>query len=280
MKQIKERISSLIFFCISLTISCTTINPKKEIVQRDLAQDKDIPSFQFKRISKGRFMMGRKGFVGWPQRDVTISKDYEIMTTEVTQEQWFTVMKANPSYFKTPKFCNNHVRINGEYLCPNHPVEQVSWSDVQKFIKKLNAAMGLEGCDRTPQSASGCYRLPTEAEWEWAARGPMNLNWIEKDKILYNKTSGGRTQPVGSGYPVNGLYNIYGNVSEWVQDAYRSFQHRGKLPIRSSDPLVNSGRRRIIRGCNWYCPWYGEGMSAAGFYSEKKATERTLRVSV
>ena len=74
------------------------------------------------------------------QVKVTISKPFKIMTKEITQSQWFEVMGDNPSYFKESKYCGDHQVINGVGLCPNNPVEQVSWNDVQRYIKKLNDA--------------------------------------------------------------------------------------------------------------------------------------------
>ena len=108
--------------------------------------------------------------------EVIFSKSFAIMTTEVTQRQWFDVMGENPSYFKKQTYCAKYhhtIQTQKEevLLCPNHPVERVSWYDVQKYIKQLNKLQGREDCHGTPWDKAGCFRLPTEAEWEFAARG-------------------------------------------------------------------------------------------------------------
>ena len=119
----------------------------------------------FQRVSKGSFVMGsplteKNRYSDEAQVEVSISKPFEIMETTVTQSQWHCVMGSNPSYFKKSKHCEDHKIVNGVEMCPNNPVEQVSWNDVQVFIGSLNADLGL----------SNCYRLPTEAEWEYSAR--------------------------------------------------------------------------------------------------------------
>ena len=187
---------------------------------------------------------------GWKQDDegqveVEIKKPFEMMEKELTQKQWFLVKKENPSHFKEPEHCADHEVVEGVKMCPNNPVEDVSWDDVQDYIRELNASLGLTGCNGTPSSSSGCYRLPTEAEWEWAVRAGTSTAYFFGDESTnlgdyawYGVNSGGRTHKVGTREAnPNGLYDVYGNVWEWVQDAYQSSLPGGK------DPLVTSGRR-------------------------------------
>ena len=216
-------------------------------------------SASFRTISKGSFLMGSPSGEDdresdEDQRQVTISKSFDIMTTEVSQMQWFSVMGVNPSRFKRSSDCNNHIVINGEELCPYNPVERVSWDRVQGFIKRLNDSFKLTGCDGTPRDSKGCYRLPTEAEWEFAARGKMktaysfgNTPSLLEGHAWYRRNSGRKTHPVGLKSPnPYGLYDIHGNVWEWVQDGY------GKELAGGIDPLGKSSwSARVIRGGGW-----------------------------
>ena len=232
--------------------------------REDSRSDSDLHTkmaFSFQKIEAGSFKMGSP--LDEPDRNpnenqvnVTISKDFEIMTTEVTQSQWFDVMGYNPSHFKTEDYCGNHVTIKAEKLCPSHPshpVERVSWTDVQSYIKKLNDMNGVSGCYGTPQDASGCYRLPTEAEWEFAARGGTTSAYSFGDGNIdghawYWKNSGDKTHRVGlkkaNSY---GLYDMSGNVFEWVQDWYASSLPGGTDPLRS----LPGSYYRVIRGGSW-----------------------------
>src|SRR6185369_5352120 len=152
----------------------------------------------FSQIPAGEFMMGSAngGLFGEqkPVHKVRISRPFEMGKNEVTQEQWQAVMGNNPSYFKGA----------------NLPIETVSWNDVQEFIKKLNA-----------QSDGYNYRLPTEAEWEYACRAGRNGDYAEdlSETSWYEKNSESKTHGVGqkkaNGW---GLFDMQGNVSEWCQD--------------------------------------------------------------
>jgi len=136
-----------------------------------------------------------------PAHQVTISEPFYMGKYEVTQAQWKAVMGENPSRFK------------GD----DHPVENVSWEDVQQFIQKLNAKEGKEAC-----------RLPTEAEWEYAARAGTTTIYSFGNNASqlgnyawYDENSGNTTHPVGDKPPNPwGLYDMHGNVWEWVQDWY------------------------------------------------------------
>jgi formylglycine-generating enzyme required for sulfatase activity len=126
------------------------------------------------------------------ERKVTITKQFEMARYEVTQAQWYTVMGTIPSYFA------------GD----NSPVENVTWEDAQKFLEKLNA-----------RNDGYLYRLPTEAEWEYAARAGSTAE-PDLDAVAWHRgNSQIRTHPVGTKQPnAWGLYDMVGNVAEWVQD--------------------------------------------------------------
>ncbi|MCY4513034.1 MAG: SUMF1/EgtB/PvdO family nonheme iron enzyme, partial [Bdellovibrionales bacterium] len=119
--------------------SCHLIEKKEELSMQGTFERKIAsasPSFSFRKIPAGEFLMGEN------QKPVEITRSFEMMATEVTQSQWFSVMRDNPSYFKNLGDCDNHKRVEAERgrvrMCPDHPVERVSYNDVQEFIKKLN----------------------------------------------------------------------------------------------------------------------------------------------
>ena len=220
----------------------------------------------FCRISKGKFMMGSPlsessrqsnegGRDGRPVR-VEITKDFEMMEQEVTQSQWFQVMGKNPSYFKKSGDCAKYDKVNK--ICSDHPVERVSWKDVQIFIKKLNALSGNRGCRGSPKDPSGCYRLPTEAEWEYAVRAGTKTAYFFGNKASgrkgfglkgyarYEENSGRKSNRVKTRSPNPwGLYDVYGSVWEWVQDGYNDELPGGK------DPIITSSSSYVIRGGCW-----------------------------
>ncbi|MDL2321828.1 formylglycine-generating enzyme family protein [Desulfosarcina sp. OttesenSCG-928-B08] len=191
---------------------------------------------EFVLIPAGSFKMGcNRDFENChggesPQHSVTISKPFYLGKYEVTQEQWVAVMGGNPSKFKGR----------------SNPVEQVSWNDVQTFIRKLNE-----------KEKTGKYRLPTEAEWEYAARAGSTSTYSfgdDADQIgryaWYEGNSGEKTHPVGQKQPNNwGLYDMHGNVWEWCQDWYGENYYRNSS---SSDPKgPSSGEYRVNRGGGW-----------------------------
>ncbi|MDR0795638.1 MAG: formylglycine-generating enzyme family protein [Tannerella sp.] len=184
-------------------------------------------------VQGGTFTMGCTpeqgddcGYAEKPAHQVTVG-NFLIGSHEVTQKQWQTVMGNNPSFFK------------GDNL----PVEQVSWNEVQEFITKLNRMTGKQ------------YRLPTEAEWEFAARGgagsrgykysagntASNIAWSSEN-------SRGTTHPVGTKTANElGLYDMSGNVAEWCNDRYGAYGNTAQT--RPQDP--STGYNRVIRGGSW-----------------------------
>ena len=139
-------------------------------------------------------------------------------------------------------------------MCPDHPVENVPWNQVQAYIRKLNKAEELKSCRGTPRDPKGCYRLPTEAEWEYVARGRTTTAYSFgnnrsdlKDYAWYTVNSENKTHPVKTRMAnPYGLHDMYGNVCEWVQDNYADVLPGGE------DPLVTSGAYRTYRGGSWF----------------------------
>lgn len=185
----------------------------------------------FSLIPAGTFAMGSTNGLSHerPVHNVTITRPFYLQRTEVTQAQWQAVMGSNPSFFTA---CG-----------PACPVERVSWVDVQQFITKLNQ-----------MNPGVTYRLPTEAEWEYAARagttGDYGGNGILNDMGWWSGNSGGRTQPVARKLPnAAGLHDMHGNVWEWVQDWY-SASYYSASPAQDP-PGPATGSSRVLRGGSW-----------------------------
>lgn len=189
-----------------------------------------VPStFEFVRIPAGEFTMGSESSEAEdderPLTRVFISTSFEMSRYEVTQEEWGSVMLGNPSTF-----------ANCGSSCP---VENVSWEDVQEFLKRLNAA-----------DSSVTYRLPTEAEWEYAARaGTLEDRYDELEKIAWwDGNAGFGTHPIGRKAPNPfGLYDMVGNVYEWVEDSYGEYPGGAVIDIKRA----TSDSRKVARGGGW-----------------------------
>jgi len=188
---------------------------------------------EFVLIPTGTFQMGANDQDVYndaqPVHQVRISKPFYLGKYEVTQEQWRTIMGNNPSRFKG---------------APRLPVENVSWEEVQEFIRQLNAKEG-----------GWKYRLPTEAEWEYAGRAGTTTAYSFGDDAhqvgeyaWHGENSSGKTHPVGQKKPNPwGLYDMHGNVWEWVQDWYGPYTAGAAV-----DPAgPSSGSHRVYRGGSW-----------------------------
>jgi len=184
-------------------------------------------------VETGSFEMGsdrmRVRYVSeLPVHPVAVSS-FQIGKYEITQAQWRAVMGSNPSDFEN---------------CDDCPVENVSWNDVQVFITTLNQQTGRK------------YRLPTEAEWEFAARGgrlSRGFNYAGSNRLRkvawYNRNGGRRTHPVGTKAPNElGLYDMSGNVWEWCQDVFVAY-----TDLPQTDPLIEAvDGPRVLRGGGWH----------------------------
>jgi formylglycine-generating enzyme required for sulfatase activity len=184
-------------------------------------------------IRPGTFRMGSE--IGptdeKPPHEVRFEKPFYIGRYEVTQAQWEAVMGGNPSHFKDP----------------NRPVEQITWNDAQEFLTKLDA--------NVPESG---FRLPTEAEWEYACRAGSTSDCGDNSECLnpygwFDSNSEGQTHPVGKKKPNPwGLYDLHGNVAEWCQDWFQESFYTTPDAAGVNPVCTNTASgARVLRGGRW-----------------------------
>ena len=247
-----KKISSIVFVLIlmaAISTSCGKDEPGNSDKPKTETFTVNDVKFTMVAVEGGTFTMGVTAEQGsdeyiyeQPAHEVTLSS-YCIGQTEVTQALWQAVMGSNPSYYSS----RNNYDTNLQ-----RPVESVSWDDCQTFITKLNQLTGKK------------FRLPTEAEWEYAARGgnkshgyiysgsnnPDDVAWYSIFSLSQtNSNVEYGTQTVATKAPNElGLYDMSGNVCEWCQDWFGSY---------SSDAQTNpvgpsTGWGRVLRGGDWY----------------------------
>ena len=227
---------------VSTTVSTVSVSPVQvpAVPSNTISDDaitipvKDGICIEMVKVEGGTFMMGATSEMKNPNSNekpvhqVTLTNDYYMGKYEVTQALWQAVMGSNPS----------------EYKGDNLPVETVSWNDCQKFISKLNSLTGRK------------FRLPTEAEWEYAARGGKESRGYQysgssniSDVAWYDENSGSKTHPVGTKQANElGIYDMTGNVWEWCSDWYSSYSSSSQTNPTGSD----SGSARVSRGGGWF----------------------------
>jgi len=228
------------------TIQIESVRPDTKTVSNSIGMT-------FAAIPAGTFLMGSADGdrdaddVEKPQHRVTISKPFYIGQHEVTQAQWEAVMGSNPYTLSRSNPFYELPGMAARITRPNHPAT-VSWEDAQEFISRLNAKENTRH-----------YRLPTEAEWEYAARAGTttaysfgdNHNELSQYAWHGENFATGGTHPVGQKLPNPwGLYDMHGNVWEWVQDWYAP-HYDSSAPV--TDPTgPRRGSQRVVRGGSWH----------------------------
>jgi len=213
---------------------------------------KDGISIEMIKVEAGSFMMGATSEMKDPYdnerpvHQVTLTNDYYIGKYEVTQALWQAVMGNNPSHFQRNSLSAKtdslwQALMGCKFYVKNYPVETVSWNDCQEFISKLNSLTGRK------------FRLPTEAEWEYAARGGKKSKGYQYsgsskvyDVAWYNTYE---IHPVGLKQANElGIYDMTGNVSEWCQDWYGPYSSSSQ----TNPTGASSGSQRVYRGGSRY----------------------------
>lgn len=200
---------------------------------------RNAAGIEFVYVPPGSFMMGANNLeaAARPAHQVTLREGFYMGKYEVTQADWKNVMGTNPSDFKGN----------------NLPVEMVSWLDVTEFVRKLNE-----------MNHEYTYRLPTEAEWEYACRAGTTGDYAGNLDAMawYDANSSAKTHPVGTKQPnAFGLYDMHGNVMEWCQDWYH-LNYDGAPVDGSAWEKGGSHRMRVYRGGSWVSPAFPEAHSA------------------
>ena len=263
-----EPTSRAVRFAVAALVACATAgavpSAASKVTDADLAghpalagqadpaaqlTDEQLRSLGFVRVRRGRFTIGSSSrepgrAESERQVQVTLSRDFWLQATEVTQAQFQDLMGRNPSF---------HTSCGGS--CP---VEEVSWLDAVAYTNALSARHGLPPCyDEAGvviggDTAYDCvgFRLPTEAEWEYAARaGSTGMRYGELDRIAWYRDNSRRNSREAGSLEPNawGLQDMLGNVWEWTSDVFGEYPER-----RVTDPTGPSeGEVRVVRGGSW-----------------------------
>ncbi len=224
--------TAAVCFAVVAIFGCERSQPTPPVANNptplELPVSADSIGMEFKLIAAGMFTMGE----GDGAHEVTLTKPFKMGVHEVTQAQYDQVMKNNPSKFKGA----------------GNPVEMVSWDDAEAFCRKLSELPA-------EKAAGNVYRLPTEAEWEYACRAGTNSEYSfgahESNLGEYGwcmENSDEKPHPVGSKLPnAWGLHDMHGNIDEWCSDWFED--HTGGAVTDPTGPA--SGSLRVLRGGSW-----------------------------
>jgi formylglycine-generating enzyme required for sulfatase activity len=224
----------------AIIISAVSCGKKSDTSVKDIKSKSGV---EMVSLPGGEFIMGD----GADAHKVKLSP-FHIDKYEVTQEMFKKIELPNPSHFKGDKY----------------PVEMVAWVNAAVYCNERSLEEGLVPCYNEDTwecnyEANG-YRLPTEAEWEYAARAGSRDKYFFgneqknlKNYAIYSKNSSGKTAPAGSRKPNPwGLYDMYGNVAEWCNDVYAADYYKSSP---SADPRgPKAGKERVLRGGSWNDP--------------------------
>ncbi len=238
-------LTTVLFLAVALSLiqGCEHKTPDNDTKATDGATSK-TPEIEMAQLPGGAFMMGDKDEVDAPPHEVVVSPVY-MDKHLVTQEQYQNIMGDNPSRWKADK----------------NPVEQVRWSDAVKFCNARSRLEGLQPCYNLETwqcdfEANG-YRLPTEAEWEYACRAGTQTTYffgndVSKlgDHAWFDKNSGGHPQPVAQKRPNPwGLCDMIGNVWQWCNDFYQVDYYQQSPRENPRGP--KEGENKVVRGGAW-----------------------------
>jgi formylglycine-generating enzyme required for sulfatase activity len=252
---------------ISITVQTLAADPLAKALPEEMLSHPPVRNsigMELKLIPAGTFLMGSANGSSdeQPVHEVTITKPYYLGVTEVTNGQWQAVMGDVPSRWKNADL----------------PVENVSWADAATFCSRLS---GLAA----ERQAGRVYRLPTEAEWEYARRAGTTTEYSfgDDDSLLgdfawFDDNSGRQTHPVGEKRPNGwGLYDMHGNVWEWCSDWYGDYTAGA---VR--DPVgPASGSDRVLRGGGWYSPaWICRSEDRGGIDPSGRGSSYGFRLAV
>jgi formylglycine-generating enzyme required for sulfatase activity len=236
----------LLFAALALLQGCERKSPNDSSPSPGAGpgETRTVPEIEMVQLPRGQFTMGDKDEVDANPHEVVVSSFY-VDKYLVTQEQYQTVMRDNPSRWKGAK----------------NPVEQVRWSDAARFCNERSRLEGLEPCYDLEtwecKFDTNGYRLPTEAEWEYACRAGTKTAYFfgnNPSKLAnyawFDRNSGGHTQPVGQKRPNPwGLYDMCGNVWQWCNDFYKVDYYQESPKENPRGP--KDGESKVVRGGAW-----------------------------